>query len=135
MLILPHGLTAAGNFSLTTSALLQQGALSLTHASHAGAGSPRLHRLDGAADPLGGCTPQGGDGAISVQSWVRGGLLGAGGFGQVYLAFDKDKHGLFAVKQVRTLFLPCIGPVSRDALALLASCTVNHADCRYLPFS
>lgn len=36
-----------------------------------------------------------------VKDWVRGGLLGAGGFGQVYLAFDKERHGLFAVKQVR----------------------------------
>ena len=35
-----------------------------------------------------------------VRDWVRGGLLGAGGFGQVYLAFDKERHGLFAVKQV-----------------------------------
>ena len=38
-----------------------------------------------------------------IKRWSRGGLLGSGGFGRVYLAQNCDSHQLFAVKQVRLL--------------------------------
>ncbi|KAK9808034.1 hypothetical protein WJX73_007117 [Symbiochloris irregularis] len=68
-------------------------------------GSPTQHRRQDSGSPTGlglGFLPDGApvEPAVAVKDWVRGGLLGAGGFGQVYLAFDKERHGLFAVKQV-----------------------------------
>lgn len=73
------------------------------------AGAADLHRVNSsqdtaAAEALGQLqgSPGGAEGSVTVRDWVRGGLLGAGGFGQVFMALNKDNHTLFAVKQVST---------------------------------